>query len=262
MRNTKALLLKTFLANLILISFIAFKVQAQPTLLTIRAKAKDAKFVGSSVGSALILVKDAITGEIIARGLTTGSTGNTTAIMKTPVDRYSQLSDEKTAAFKAQIDIDEPKLLTIEAYSPFTNRQAQILTSTQIWLLPGKDIVGDGVVLEIPGFIVDILEPQTHRFMSLPDDKPNVELVANIVMMCGCTISDGGLWDGSQMDVSVLLKRNGQKTGVHQMAMGEKSNIFKTLIPLDEVGNYEAIVMAFDPKTGNTGVDKVNFIIE
>ena len=60
---------------------------AQDTISTkiiVRAKAKDAKFIGSSVGSAMIIIRNAETNEILAKGKTIGSTGNTSLIMKTP----------------------------------------------------------------------------------------------------------------------------------------------------------------------------------
>lgn len=247
----------------ILLTFLPAGLAAQPTQITVRAKAKDAKFIGTSVGGAMIVVRDALTGEVLAQGRTEGSTGNTGLIMSTPHERYTQLATEGTAGFTTTLDIEEPRLLTIEAHAPYTSRQARILASTQIWLIPGKDISGDGVVLEIPGFIIDILEPQTHRFMSraeLQDGKAIVR--ANIVMMCGCTISDGGLWDGSRMEVEVIVKRNGKKPGVYPMQITETVNIFEGAIPISEGGAYEFIVTAFDPRTGNTGVDKVNFVME
>ena len=236
---------------------------AQPTQLTVRAKAKDAKFIGTSVGGAKIVVRDALTGEILAQGLTEGSTGNTGLIMNTPRERYTQLAPAETAGFTTTLDLEEPRLLTIEAHVPYTSRQARVLTSTQVWLIPGKNITGDGVVLEIPGFIIDILAPQTHRFVpraELSDGTTSVR--ANIVMMCGCTITDGGLWDGSKMEVEAIVKRNGKKQGTYPMQMAETANIFEGPVPIGEGGTYEFIVTAFDPRTGNTGVDKVNFVVE
>ena len=91
---------------------------AQETNIMIRAKAKDAKFIGTSIGGAKILVKNARTGEIMAEGITTGSTGNTEKIMKQDWKRSETLSDEETAGFNAKLDIDSPQFVTIEAYAP------------------------------------------------------------------------------------------------------------------------------------------------
>ena len=53
---------------------------ATETKLMVRAKAKDAKFVGSSIGGAHVIVRNTVNGEILAEGNTTGSTGNTDLI--------------------------------------------------------------------------------------------------------------------------------------------------------------------------------------
>ena len=98
----------------------------------IRAKAKDAKFIGSSIGGAKILVKDALTDEILAEGITKGSTGNTDKIMKQDWKRYQNLSEESTAGFEATLNITEPTFVTIEAYGPINKKQAVIQSSTQI----------------------------------------------------------------------------------------------------------------------------------
>ena len=63
----------------------------------IRAKANDAKFIGSSIGGAKIIVRDAVTGEILDQGMTSGSTGNTDKLMKQPQERGKALSEENTA---------------------------------------------------------------------------------------------------------------------------------------------------------------------
>lgn len=155
----------------------------------IRAKAKDAKFIGSSIGGAKILVKNASTGELIAEGITSGSTGDTDRIMKQDWKRNEMLSNEKTAGFNASLEIDKPTFITVEAYAPVNKKQAEVISSTQLWVIPEKDITGDGVVLEIPGFIVDILSPQTHERIA---SSESIQLKANIVMMCGCPVTQEG----------------------------------------------------------------------
>ncbi|MBT5659166.1 MAG: hypothetical protein HOJ02_03315, partial [Rhodospirillaceae bacterium] len=50
---------------------------AEPTRLTVRVMAKDAKFIGTSIGGARITIRDVDTGELLAQGVTEGSTGNT-----------------------------------------------------------------------------------------------------------------------------------------------------------------------------------------
>ena len=230
---------------------------AQKTNVMIRAKAKDAKFIGTSIGGAKILVKDALTGAILAEGITEGSTGNTDLIMKQDWRRSAQLTDENTAGFKAVLDIQIPKFVTVEAYAPMNKKQAEVMSSTQLWIIPGKDITGDGVVLEIPGFVVDILSPQTHERIAATE---NIQLMANIVMMCGCPVTKDGIWDANQYEVKAIITGSEGFSEEVTMNQEDKASTFKAEVNLKE-GMYEVLIYAYDPVSGNTGVDKTNIIV-
>lgn len=252
--------MKTFLPKLTLGLLILFQfnlVSAQETSVMIRAKAKDAKFIGSSIGGAKIIVRNSLTGEILAQGTTAGSTGNTDKIMKKDWKRGQDLSEENTAGFLAKLDIEEPTFVTVEAYAPFNKKQATVKSSTQLWVLPGKEVLGDGIVLEIPGFVVDILSPQTHEALS---SEENIMIKANIVMMCGCPVTEGGIWDASQYEIKAKITGEDGKSSEIDLEQTEKSSTFSAETNLAP-GLYEIMVYAFDPKTGNTGVDKTNIIV-
>ena len=254
--------MKSKLLALLLLLICSHFSYAIETKIIVRAKAKDAKFIGSSLGGAYVKIINKMTGETLAQGKTQGSTGNTGLIMKTPRTRGTTISDDNTSKFMASIDIEEPTFVIIEVFSPINNKQARITASTEIWLIPGKHILGDGVVLEIPGFIIDILNPRTHQFIELSSLENNtLKIQANIVMMCGCTISKNGLWDSEKMEVKAIIKHNGTKLTeitLNNMA----TNFFEGNLPIKEKGIYEAIVYAYSESTGNTGVDKVSYIIQ
>lgn len=234
---------------------------AQETKIVVRAKAKDAKFIGSSLGGAYIIIRNKANNKILAEGKTSGSTGNTDLIMKVPKERAGSITDDQTAKFLASIDIDEPTFISIEAISPFTNKQAQVRVSTELWLIPGKDILGDGIILEIPGFIIDVLAPRTHQYISLSSIKSKpLKVRANIVMMCGCTINKDGIWDSDEIEVKGILKKSAEHLKDIEMLLTE-TNLFQGNLLLDSAGNYELIVYAYNSKSGNTGVDKVNFVV-
>lgn len=243
---------------IVLLSNLSF---GTDTDIIVRAKAKDAKFIGSSIGGAFVIIKEKLTGEILAKGKTEGSTGNTNLIMNTPKERYSSISEESTAKFMATIDIDEPIFVTIEVYAPENKKMARVNASTELWLIPGKHILGDGVVVEIPGFVVDILGPRTHQYIPLESVRNEpLKLQANIVMMCGCPISEGGLWDSEPMEVKAIVKIDGKT--VNEISLKNVStNLFEADMNINSSGQYELIVYAYDSRTGNTGVDKVNYVI-
>ena len=236
-------------------------VSATETKVMIRAKARDAKFIGTSLGGAHIIVRNKLNGKILAEGNTTGSTGNTDLIMKTPKIRGNSIADEQTGGFIANIDIDEPTFVTVEVISPLNSRQAQATVTTELWLIPGKDILGEGIILEIPGYIIDILKPRTHQYIALNTikDKPFL-FQANIVMMCGCVIDKGGVWNSDEIEVKGILKKDGKVIKNVDMSL-VSTNLFEGNHLINTPGNYELILYAYDKKTGTTGVDKVNYVV-
>lgn len=230
---------------------------AQDTSVMIRVQSKDAKFIGSSIGGAKVIIREEITGNILAEGLTTGSTGNTETIMNAPWERGKRLTDEETAGFLAELDIKEPVFVTVEAIAPISKKQARVTSSTQLWILPGKHITGEGIVLEVPGFVVDILSPQTHERINTTSE---IEISANIVMMCGCPVVPDGTWDANKYEIKAIVRGEGTTTAEIDLKAHEKPSTFSgklSLVP----GNYSITVYAFDPKTGNTGLDKTTIII-
>lgn len=237
--------------------FPSESIYSQETSVMIRAQSKDAKFIGTSIGGAKVIVREENTGKILAEGMTSGSTGDTQLIMKEPLERGKRLTDEKTAGFLAKLNIDKPVFVTIEVIAPLNKRQASIKTSTQMWIIPGKNITGEGVILEVPGFVVDILSPQTHENISKGKET---EITANIVMMCGCPITEGGIWDASNYEVNAVISSEGKDQRVLELKVGDKPSTFKGNLSLSP-GNYEITVYAFDPATGNTGLDKTNIIV-
>ncbi len=83
-------------------------------------------------------IKEAQTGELLAKRLTTGGTGNTMRITKTPIARDGPISDESMAKFTATIDINESQLIEVTAYGPMANLQATSKVSATQWVVPGN----------------------------------------------------------------------------------------------------------------------------
>lgn len=234
---------------------------ATETKIIIRAKAKDAKFVGSSLGGAYVVIRNLANQQILAEGKTTGTPGNTALVMKSPRERGEPLADEHTAKFLAAIDIDEPTFVRIEVTAPFNHRQSQVHATTELWLIPGKHLLGDGVIVEIPGFIVDILTPRTHNFIPLASiSQKQLTVQANVVMMCGCLINKGGTWDSESMEVKAIVKKDGVFVKEVSMPL-VAANLFEAKVDIASKGDYEFTVYAYSEQSGNTGVDKVNFVV-
>ncbi len=244
-----------------MIMILSVTVEAVSTKVVVRAKAKDAKFIGTSMGGAFVMIRDAETGEILAKGLTVGSTGNTNRIMIDPVKRGTQLSDDATAKFETIIDIDEPRLVTVEVRAPYSQRQSMIRNTTQISLIPGKHITGDGIIVEMPGFVIDVTAPQSPDGVKLSEGKVSVAVKATITTMCGCLITPGGMWDANRYDVAATVKLDGKVIGEVPLKYAGKPSYFEGIVDVTKTGLYELDVYAYDPVSGNTGLDRTTFTV-
>lgn len=69
------------------------------------------------------------------------------------------------------------------------------------------------------------------------------------------------MWDANKIEVAALLRRNGQRVGVLPMQYAGTPSQFAGIWHVQEDGTYEAIVYAYDPSNGNTGIDSVTFIV-
>lgn len=250
-------------SNILLIALLLFFISAgnlfsQETKIMVRALAADAKFIGTSMGGAKIIIRDVESGKILEEGLTKGITGDTEVILLSASERFKEIITEKTAGYEAILDIDKPTFVSIEAHGPMGKRQAKAISSKELWVIPGRDITGNGIILEIPGFVIDILSPQTHETISMDTE---IEIKANIVMMCGCPVTEGGTWDAAGYEIKALISSEGEVVKEIALQANQKASTFSESIQLDK-GEYEIVVFAFDPKTGNTGLDKTHIIVK
>ncbi|MFQ5637593.1 MAG: hypothetical protein ACE5IR_06310 [bacterium] len=143
------------------------------TKVLVRAIARDAKIIGTSVGGARIKIRDLSTGEILVEGIQEGKTGDTKLIMKTPRERGATLFDTPGAAgFLAKLHLSRPTVVEISAEGPLDTPQSTYRSSKTLLLVPGKHILGEGVLLEIHGFRVSLFAPNEDLKLSVGQDLP------------------------------------------------------------------------------------------
>ena len=235
-------------------------VLAEPTAIDVRVISKGAKFVGTSMGGVEVVIRDAETGQILARGKTAGTTGDTAKLMTEKAPHHAPVSTEDAAVFRAVVDLAEPRRIEVTARGPLAQRQAENTASVTQWVVPGKPVTGgDGLMLELPGFAVRLLAPPAH--VNLAGTPQSVALRANVCMMCGCPITPGGLWDADQFEVAAFVYHDGQKRRELPLEYAGQPSQFQATVEVDRTGLYEVIVYAYDPANGNTGVDKTTFIV-
>ena len=69
------------------------------------------------------------------------------------------------------------------------------------------------------------------------------------------------MWDAEKYEVRVLLRRNGEQIESMELQYAGKTSQFMGTCFVDEPGAYEATVYAYAPANGNTGLDRVTFIV-
>src|SRR3984957_6484010 len=158
--KTRAMFFAFPLALLISVSPLLAQTGGKETKVMIRAIARDAKVIGTHVGGARITVRDASTGEVLAQGMQQGGTGDTDIIMKKPHTRgMSVFSAADASGYLAVLHLDKPTVVEVSAEGPLGNAQATQRSSKTLLLVPGEDILGEGILLEIHGFIITPLVP-------------------------------------------------------------------------------------------------------
>ncbi|MDR3507463.1 MAG: hypothetical protein P4L64_06155 [Caulobacteraceae bacterium] len=222
---------------------------AEPTHVVVRALAKDAKFIGDSMGGVDITLTDAASGGALAHGITAGATGDTKRIVVEPRVRGQALSTPEAARFDALVDIDRPTLVRAEARGPLGKPGAQITVTSTMWLLPGKAVEGDGWVLEFPGLVV---EPVWTS--AAPD---SLRIGAKVTLMCGCPIEPGGHWDAAQYEVKAALFQGERAMGQATLTPDGSPSHFAGALGAPKLGVYRLLVTAHNAATGNTGVAEI-----
>lgn len=256
MRRFFVLLLLALVAGLLVAP--SASARTVETKITVRAISQGAKFIGSSVGGARITIRDAASGDTLAQGVTSGSTGNTERIMQSKFGRNGVLSTEDAAKYSTSVWLEKPRTLKITAFGPLNHKDDANTAALTQKVLPGKDLTGgDAVLLQIRGFVVDIQQPEIRQ--SSDYDTTAVHVKARVMMMCGCPIMPGGLWDANRYEIRMVVTRDGDTVNDVPLDYAGEPSRFKRRVVLEGPGRYRFRVSAYDPATGNTGYETVAY---
>jgi len=239
---------------------IGVEAAAVDTKIDVRVLSKGAKFIGTGVAGAEITIRDAETNELLARGKTVGNSGNDRRIMAEAWPRHAPLSTATSAVFRAALDLEEPRQVVVTARGPLSQPQSTAVATVTQWMVPGKHVTGgDGLVLELPGFSVDILSPPSR--WRVPAGQKQIELRANVMMLCGCPIEPGGFWDANAFEVAALIRQRDRRVAEIRLAHAGEIGQFAGVFPIPGPGPYDITVYAVDPRTGNTGLDRATIVV-
>ena len=248
---------------------------AQPTEVVVRVIAKDGKFLGDDIGGALVTLRDVHTGELLASGNTSGGSGPMQVMCQarqrgTPIPTGSGAT--AASQFKVTLYMETPRLIEFTALGPLAAQGSANRASATQWVYPGKNLTqGDGLLLEIPGLVVQIIEPPTHFLPKLPFSTLTIR--ANVTMMCGCPIGAKPLCDKSVPspwrpdDFDVFADIVGPEGSRERLPMTFDSHApnnapsqFIVRYAPKHLGIYDITVCAYQKKNGNTGVARATAI--
>ncbi len=237
----------------------------QPTEVTVRVLAHDAKLIGSVAGGVAVTIRDVATGRILAEGVQRGDTGSTDAIVREPWVRGEQrLDTEGAAGFTTTLDLDAPTLIEVEARGPMGFPTPQHHATRTVRIVPGEDVAGNGIVLTLQGLIVNLIEPSTEATLAAGE---TIEVEAGVKLLCTCPIEEDGLWDAADYTVRAELWRDGELVVSAPLDFSGRRNVFAGDLELptledDDSEVHELRIVAGNPDQGNWGTDRATYRLE
>lgn len=223
--------------------------EAVPTQVMVRVHSNDAKLLQDPVGGARVTIRDVASGAVLDEGRVEGSSGSTERIVREPRERGTSIFDTPEAAgYLATLELEEPTQVEITAEGPLDYPEAMQRASKTLWLMPGEDVLGDGVVLTVHGFIVEVIEATP----AAPGEELTVQ--ARIRMLCGCPTEPGGLWDADRYTITAQLLRDGEVVTEAPMQYAGTTSHYEGTVTIPEQGAAAVRVLASDAERVNFGV--------
>lgn len=233
--------------------------RAERTDLEVRVLARGAKFLAGYTASVRVVLTDADSGEVLAQGLTAGTTGDTARIMGSAREKGGKLASDDSAVFRTSLDIDRPRKVTLSVTGPLSQPQAATTATSTQWILPGRHVTaGDGWLMELPGLIVDLASPLAYQRIKAGAAVP---LRVSVTMLCGCAIGENGPWRAADTEVDAYLSVDGGEPHRHVLRFDPGSQLFQADVPAGAAGVYELEVRAWTGSSNNAGVARTAFFV-
>jgi hypothetical protein len=231
------------------------------TKVLVRAVARDAKVIYDRVGGAKITIKELSGGKILAEGVQKGGSGDSTAIMIQPRARGVKVFDTPgTAGFSVTLMLEKPTLVEITAEGPLNYPNSMQRASKTVLLVPGEEISGEGILLELHGFIV--APAQNQPVMQITAGHP-FDFSVLVMMLCGCPTEPKGMWDADKIKVTAKVLK-GEKV-IEELQLnpvaGQLSTFSGKLKP-KEKGQYQIRILAIDSVNANFGIMEQKFVVD
>ena len=232
-----------------------------PTQITVRVVAHKSMVIGDEVGGARVTITDTASGAILATGLQQGEAGDQSQIMRTPrLMEEPHYSTKPAAAFRTTLALERPTHVEITVQGPLAHPSAMQKVSKTILLVPGRDITGDGIVMLLHGFIIQIEHPTVSESLIAKED---VRLRASVRTLSGAPLRPYSDFDSRKIKIYAEILINGQIKERLQMfyagAKGSFETPFFVPTPNDAPNGFTIRVIAADEAGSNFGMTEAKY---
>jgi len=110
---------------------------------------------------------------------------------------------------------------------------------------------GDGLILTLHGFIVEMLTPSASADVL----GETLTVRSRIRLLCGCPTEPGGIWDSSRYNIrSQLLAADGEVLAEAPMQFTGTTNVFEADVSVPDAEVETVRVLVSDAERVNFGV--------
>lgn len=245
------------------------------TNVLVRVQAKGGKFLGPDAGYSRVTLTDTGTGKVLAQGTAQGGSGTLAGAFIPAATRQqivtpqygtqttlwlSATPGQPTAGLSATLELEAPTLVEFAAEALTDGQPNGRAVRQTMWLAPGADLSAEpGVVLVMPGLIVEILSPAAAQLGS-----PVLSVSAWVTMMCGCKIDPSLPWLPAEFAVAATVTRvEGDAFTTTVPLAFQSTSTFAAAEPvvLPGRGKYELVVNAVQAAEGNVGSASMTFTV-
>lgn len=235
--------------------------EALATNLTIRVVSHGALVLGREVGGARITITNVATGELLASGMQQGEAGDQNQIMRTPhLMREPLYSSAPSASFTTTLYLEKPTQVEIAAQGPLSYPQAMQRVSKTLLLVPGHHLTSDGIVLQLYGYLVQIVGPSQGESLIAKED---VTLRASVRTLAGTPVRPHGDWDARGIHIYGEVLIGEKVTERLQMFYVGERGVFEApfFVPAskDAPDGISLRVVAANSNDGNVGLGEAKF---
>jgi len=233
----------------------------KPTTILVRVVAHGAMVLGREVGGARVTITDLDSKQVLASGIQQGEAGDQNQIMRTPhLMEEPVYSARPAAVFTTTLALRRPTLVEVAAEGPLAYPDSIRRTAKTVLLIPGQDLTGDGIVLHLNGYIVQIEYPKAGEPLIAKED---VNLKATIRTLSGTSVRPHGDWDSRKIRIYGELLIGGRIVERLQLFYSNDTGTFDApfFVPLDKEApdGITLRVVAADTAAGNFSLGETHY---